>query len=61
MTPRPPFRERTPAQLRQQAEEYQTAAQSASGDEAQTLLRLAGRYEELARLKETIEDLLTIG
>jgi len=52
--PRQPMRERSPAELRQQAEEYRTAAKSASPSEVERLLRVAQRYEELAVLKEMV-------
>jgi len=48
------MRERSPAELRQQAEEYRTAAKSASPSEVERLLRVAQRYEELAVLKEMV-------
>jgi hypothetical protein len=52
----PPFRERTPAQLRAQAQEHREAAdREASPDTAARLLRLAERYETLAALREELQ------
>jgi small-conductance mechanosensitive channel len=56
MNPLPPFRERTAAQLREQAEAFRNEARSASEAERPQLLSLASRYEELARLKEAEGD-----
>ena len=48
----PPFRERTPRQLREQARKYREAAAAALPGEAAVLLRLAEHYETLATLRE---------
>jgi hypothetical protein len=52
MEPLPPFRERTAIQLREQAEVFRNKASATAPAEAQRLIRLAERYEELARLRE---------
>ena len=50
--PRVPFRDRTPSQLREQAQAHRRAAAMASGSEAANLLRLAERYETIADMKD---------
>jgi hypothetical protein len=45
MRQRPPFRERTPAQLREQAEQWRVQAAAVSGNQGARLLRLAELYE----------------
>jgi hypothetical protein len=52
MEPLPPFRDRTAAQPREQAEGFRNKASTAARAEAQRLIRLAERYEELARSRE---------
>ena len=51
----PPFRDRTAAQFREQADGFRDIANLASPPERQQLLRLAARYDELSRLKEAEE------
>jgi hypothetical protein len=47
-----PFRDRTPDELRAQAEKYRAQAASCAGVAAAKLLRLAAQYEALAALGE---------
>ncbi len=52
----PPFRERTAAHFRVQADEYrESARQQASPEEEERLIRLAERYEALAQMREEAE------
>jgi len=51
----PPFRDRTPTQLREQAQVYRRSAAMASGKEAENLIRIAERYEAMAVLKDGAE------
>jgi len=52
MRPLTPFRERTPAQLREQAKACRKSARLAGAKEASVLLSVAERYETMAGLKE---------
>lgn len=52
MLQRPPLRERTPAQLREQAEHWRIRAAAVTGAEGAKLLRLAEFYEDLAACKD---------
>jgi hypothetical protein len=56
MPPRPPFRERTPTQLRERAEQWRVQAAAVTGNQGATLLRLAELYEDEASHKEGIRD-----
>ena len=47
-----PFRERTPAQFREQARRHRESAKAATGQERMMHLRLAERYETMANLKD---------